>query len=294
MTNISSIALGLNETREGAALTASGVAHIAEGISEAWATPMRWSDGEGDSLIEGFFTLAEMYKQERRPDGSEFKGAVAAKHRAVATEFGVEGEFTSADKMQFKRAWQIASSIKLGSGVEFATVKVKRGDDMVDARIVRAPAELVLDLYKEDGSPTEAGKILEADMERAFELSGLDYTPESLVEATKNTMVKCNGGKLGNIKLPSITDTSNKLAAFAIQAGLMPEKVKRNRNKSGNDEGKQFTEALAFVSASLDLVLDPEGQESNFAPCDAIDEALHGLQGKLAAYFDMMSRDIEF
>ena len=126
-------------------------------------------------------------------------------------------------------------------------------------------------------------------MERAFELSGLDYTPESLVEATKGTMVKCNGGKLGNIKLPSITDTSNKLAAFAITAGLMTPKVNRNRNKDGNDEGKRFTESLAFVSASLDLVLDPEGQESNFAPCDTIDEALHGLQAKLAAYFAMMA-----
>ena len=32
MTNVSSIALGLGEVRDGAALTASGVAHTAEGI----------------------------------------------------------------------------------------------------------------------------------------------------------------------------------------------------------------------------------------------------------------------
>ena len=292
--NISFIALGVNEVREGAALTSSGVAHIAEGIIAAWGKSMRWSDGEGDNLLEGFFTLADMYKEVRRADGSEFKGAVAAKYRAIATEFGVDGEFSSGDKIQFKRAWQIASSIKLGSGAEFATVKVKRGDDLVDARIVRAPAELVLDLYKEDGTPTEAGKILEADMRRVLERTGEEATPEAIAEACKADMVPCNGGKLGNIKLPSITDTSNKLAAFAIQAGLMPEKAKRDRNKSGNDEGRQFSEALAFVSASLDLILDPESEESNFAPSTAIDESLHRLQAKLTAYFAAMQTDLEF
>jgi len=288
MTNVSSIALGLNEVRDGAALTASGVAHIAEGIIASWSAPMRWSYGEGDNLVEGFFSFESMYQEVRRPDGSTDSHALTAKYQAVATEHGVNGEFGSSDKVQFKRAWQLAAAERLGAGIVFANEKVTRNGKPATLRIVKAPAGAVLDLYKEDGSPTEAGKILEADMERAFELSGLDYTPESLVDATKNTMVKCNGGKLGNIKLPSITDTSNKLAAFAIQAGLMPEKAKRDRNKSGNDEGKQFTEALAFVISSLDLVLDPEGQESNFAPCDAIDESLHKLQEKISSYFAMM------
>lgn len=294
MRNISSIALGLGEVRDGAALTASGVVHIAEGIMSSWSKPMRWAYGEGDNMVEGFFSFESMYQEVRNPKGEADSRALTAKYEAVATEHGVPDGFTSADKVQFKRAWQIASAGMLGAGIEFDTVQVKRGDNLVDLRIVRAPAGLVLDLYKEDGTPTETGKILEADMRRVFKRTGEEASPEAIAEACKADMVACKGGKEGNIKLPSITETSNKLAAFAIKAGLMAEKGNRNRNKSGNDEGKQFTEALAFVSASLDLVLDPEGQESNFAPCDAIDEALHGLQGKLAAYFDMMSRDIEF
>lgn len=292
--NISSIALGVNEVRDGAALTSSGVAHIAEGIIAAWGKSMRWSDGEGDNLLEGFFTLADMYKEVRRADGSEFKGAVAAKYRAIATEFGVDGEFSSGDKIQFKRAWQIAAAERLGADVEFDTVQVERRGKEIDLRVIKAPAGLVLDLYKEDGTPTEAGKTLEADMRRVFARTGEQATPEAIAEACKADMVPCNGGKLGNIKLPSITDTSNRLAAFAIKAGLMPEKLNRNRNKTGNDEGRQFSESLAFVHKSLDLILDPESEESNFAPSPAIDESLHRLQAKLTAYFAAMQTDLEF
>lgn len=287
MTNVSSIALGLNEVRDGAALTASGVAHIAEGIIASWSAPMRWSYGEGDNLVEGFFSFESMYQEVRRPDGSADSRALTAKYQAVATEHGVNGEFGSSDKVQFKRAWQLAAAERLGAGIVFANEKVTRNGKPATLRIVKAPAGAVLDLYKEDGSPTEAGKVLEADMERAFELANKEVEPEALVAAVKNTMVKCNGGKLGNIKLPSVSDTSNKLAAFAVKAGLMAEKKGRNRDGQP-DEGKRFTDALAFVSTSLDLVLDPEGQESNFAPCDAIDESLHKLQEKISSYFAMM------
>lgn len=287
MTNISSIALGLGEVRDGAALTASGVAHIAEGIIASWSAPMRWSYGEGDNLVEGFFSFESMYQEVRNPKGEADSRALTAKYEAVATEHGVPDGFTSGDKVQFKRAWQIASAERLGAGIEFDTVQVTRGGKPAKLRVVKAPAGLVLDLYKEDGTPTEAGKILEADMQRVFKRTGEEATPEAIAAACKADMVTCNGGKLGNIKLPSVTDTSNKLAAFAIKAGLMAEKKNRNRD-GAPDEGKRFTEALGFVISSLDLVLDPEGQESNFAPCDAIDESLHKLSQRIAEYFTMM------
>ena len=295
--NISPIALGVNEVRAGAALISSGVAHIAEGIIAAWDKSMRWSDGEGDNRLEGFFTLAYMYREARRADGSEFKGAVAAKYRAIATEFGVDGELTSADKVQFKRAWQIAAAERLGAGVRFNTIQVVKGsgkDKIVTTqRSFRAPAGVVLDLYNDDGTPTKVGKDIEQRAMQSFDERGETPSPEELVSAAKAFMVQCNGGKLGEIKLPSITDTSNRLAAFAIKAGLMKEGPSRNRNKTGNDEGRQFSESLAFIHKSLDLILDPESEESNFAPSPAVDESLHRLQAKLTAYFDMMSRDIE-
>lgn len=283
--NIASpIALGIGETREGAALVASGVVRIAEGVKQAWLVPLRWSYGEGDNLVEGFFSLSEMFIPVRKADGSEDKRALTAKYEAVAAEYSMVGEFTNADKVQFRRGWQIGAAAMTGLGLEFVNVDVERGGKRATVRVVKAPAGVVLDLYNEDGTATKDGKLLEADMQRAFELAGKEVTPEALVEACKSTLVPCKGGKLGGIKLPSVTDTSNKLAAFAVEAGFMPAPDKRNRNGDNDNEGKRFTEAVAFVTSCLETLRTSD--ESAFAPCDAIDESLHKLQGELVAYFD--------
>lgn len=296
--NISSIALGVNEVREGEAITSSGVVHMAEGIVEAWDKPMRWAYGEGDSEVHGFFTLADMYKEVRNAKGEADSRALTAKYDAVATEHGVVDGFTSGDKIQFKRAWQIASAGMLGAGIRFNTIQVVKGSGknkvVTTQRSFRAPAGAVLELYNADGTPTKAGKDIEQRAMQSFDERGETPSPEELVAAAKAFMVQCNGGKLGEIKLPSVTTTSTKLAAFAVNAGLMKEGPSRNRNKDGNDEGRQFSESLAFVHKSLDLILDPESEESNFAPSPAIDESLHRLQGKLALYFTAMQAGLKF
>ena len=71
ISNVHMIALGINEVRAGNAIVEGGIAHIAEGICEAWFTPLRWSYGSGDNEVSGCVNLGEMFVPRRKKFNEE-------------------------------------------------------------------------------------------------------------------------------------------------------------------------------------------------------------------------------
>lgn len=281
ITNESLIAIGLAEVREGTGLIASGVVHMAEGIVASWRTPMRWAYGKDDNEVTGVSCLADMFKPWRHPDGSEDREYLKAMYRAVAENFLTDGEFPAAHKVQFKRAWQIAAAVFAGAPVKFVDAKVKRktGDDAL-IRAVQVPAFVAVELYKEDGSRTEAGKVFEADAERILDRLGEEVTPEAVVAAANETPIKCVGGSVAGVKVPSVTDISERLSAYAIDAGYMPPKTKR---ASRADKGAKFLESVDFVISQL-KPSDEDG-EALIALANEGERKLQELGSLIAAYF---------
>jgi hypothetical protein len=98
----------------------------------------------------------------------------------------------------------------------------------------------------------------------------------------EETPIECVGGKIDGLAVPSVTVISDRLAAYAIDAGMMPSKG--SRNKSANAD--KFRASVAFLSKCLDEVLLPDG-ESEFAGSDELDKELRGLAERIAAYFAM-------
>ena len=283
-TNVSLIALGLAEVREGTEITAGGVVRMAEGIVQSWRSPMRWSYGSGDNEVADISTIAEMFKPRRNEDGSTDSKFLPAMYRAVAYSFLVgEDEFTNSDKMQFKRAWQIAAAKMAGVPVEFVDADVLRNGKRAKVRAVEVPAAVAFDLYDTDGStPTAAGKVLEADVKRSLKRSKKKADEAAVRSMAEETPIECVGGKIDGLAVPSVSSISERLAAYAIDAGMMPSKG--SRNKSANAD--KFRASVAFLSKCLDEVLLPDG-ESEFAGSDELDKELRGLAERIAAYFAM-------
>ena len=282
--NVSLIALGLAEVREGTEITAGGVVRMAEGIVQSWRSPMRWSYGSGDNEVSGLSTIAEMFKPRRNEDGSTDSKFIPAMYRAVAYSFLVgEDEFTNSDKMQFKRAWQIAAAKMAGVPVEFVDADVLRNGKRAKVRAVEVPASVAFDLYDTDGStPTAAGKVLEADVKRSLKRSKRKADEAAVRSMAEETPIECVGGKIDGLSVPSVSAISERLAAHAVTAGLMPSKGSRNSSASAD----KFRASLAFVSKCLDEVLIPEG-EAGFAGSDGLDDEIRKLADKIAAYFAM-------
>jgi hypothetical protein len=280
--NVSLIALGLAEVREGTEITAGGVVRMAEGIVQSWRSPIRWSYGSGDNEVSGISTISEMFKPRRNEDGSVDSKFLPAMYRAVAYSFLVgEDEFTNSDKMQFKRAWQIAAAKMAGVPVEFVDADVLRNGKRAKVRAVEVPASYAFDLYDTDGTtPTAAGKVLEADVKRSLKRSKKKADEAAVRSMAEETPIECVGGKIDGLSVPSVSAISDKLAAYAVTAGLMPSKGNRNKSASAD----KFRASLAFVSKCLDEVLSDDG-ESGFAPSDDIETEMRGLAEKLAAYF---------
>jgi hypothetical protein len=281
-TNVSLIALGLAEVREGTEITAGGVVRMAEGIVQSWRSPMRWSYGSGDNEVSGISTIAEMFKPRRNEDGSTDSKFLPAMYRAVAYSFLVgEDEFTNSDKMQFKRAWQIAAAKMAGVPVEFVDADVLRNGKRAKVRAVEVPASVAFDLYDNDGTtPTAAGKVLEADVKRSLKRSKKKADEAAVRSMAEETPIECVGGKIDGLAVPSVSSISERLAAYAVDAGMMPSKG--SRNKSANAD--KFRASVAFLSKCLDEVLLPDG-ESEFAGSDELDKELRGLAERIAAYF---------
>ena len=282
--NVSLIALGLAEVREGTEITAGGVVRMAEGIVQSWRSPMRWSYGSGDNEVSGLSTIAEMFKPRRNEDGSTDSKFVPAMYRAVAYSFLVgEDEFTNSDKMQFKRAWQIAAAKMSGVAVEFVDADVLRNGKRAKVRAVEVPASVAFDLYDTDGTtPTAAGKVLEADVKRSLKRSKRKADEAAVRSMAEETPIECVGGKIDGLSVPSVSAISERLAAHAVVAGLMPSKGSRNSSASAD----KFRASLEYVTKCLDEVLIPEG-EAGFAGSDGLDDDLRKLSDKIAAYFEM-------
>lgn len=277
--SVSLIALGLSEVREGSDIISSGVVHMAEGIFDAWRSPLRWTYGKGDAETSGLSCLAEMFKPRRHPDGSEDSKFLPAMYRAVAENFLTDGEFSNAEKVQFKRAWQIAAAKASGVPVEFVDADVVRKGKRAKVRAVEVPASVALDLYKEDGTPTEAGKVLEADVKRSLKRSKKKADADAIVEAAKETPIECIGGKIDGVPVPAVTAIADRLAAYAVTAGLMPPKGSR----ASRVPGQKFAESVDFATKCLKMI--SETDESEFAPTEELDGKLKELSALLLAYF---------
>ena len=282
--NVSLIALGLAEVREGTEITAGGVVRMAEGIVQSWRSPIRWAYGSGDNEVSDISTISEMFKPRRNEDGSTDSKFLPAMYRAVAYSFLVgEDEFTNSDKMQFKRAWQIAAAKMAGVPVEFVDADVLRNGKRAKVRAVEVPASVAFELYDTDGTtPTAAGKVLEADVKRSLKRSKKKADEAAVRSMAEETPIECVGGKIDGLSVPSVSVISDKLAAYAVTAGLMPSKGNRNKSASAD----KFRASLAFVTKCLDEVLG-DSDEAGFAPSDDIETEMRGLAEKIAAYFAM-------
>ena len=280
--NVSLIALGLAEVREGTEITAGGVVRMAEGIVQSWRSPIRWSYGSGDNEVASVSTIGDMFTPRRNEDGSTDSKFIPAMYRAVAYNF-LQGEddFTNSDKMQFKRAWQIAAAKMAGVPVEFVDADILRNGKRAKVRAVEVPASIAFDLYDNDGTtPTAAGKVLEADVKRSLKRAKKNANDDAVRSMAEETPIECVGGKIDGLAVPSVSAISERLATHAIAAGYMPSKG--NRNKSANAD--KFSASLAFVSKCLDEVLS-DNDEAGFAPSSDIETEMRGLAEKLAAYF---------
>lgn len=279
--NVSLIALGLAEVREGTEITAGGVVRMAEGIVQSWRSPIRWSYGSGDNEVFGLSTIGDMFKPVRN-EKSEVDGKfLPAMYRAVAYSFLVgEDEFTNGDKVQFKRAWQIAAAKFSGVPVEFVDADIIRGGKRAKVRAVEVPASVAFGLYDDNGAPTAAGKVIEADVKRSLKRSKKKADDATIKTMVEETPIECIGGKFDGVAVPSVSSISDILAAYAIDAGMMPSKG--TKNKSANVD--KFRDSLAYVTKCIDEVLIDSG-EAGFAPSADIETEMRGLAERIAAYF---------
>jgi hypothetical protein len=280
ISNVSLIALGINEVRAGSAIVEGGIAHIAEGICEAWFTPLRWSYGSGDSEMSGCVNLGDMFKGRRHPNGEADSRFLPAMYRAVAESFGVDGELTSADKMAFQRGFSIAAARNAGAPVKFVDETVERKGRAVKVRAVEVPASYAFKLTGDDGGLTDVAKKTITHIKSNLELEGKAIPGDAeLLKRAGDLKVKCVGGKHPVFgKRPSSTDIANTLRDVAAEAGLVPAPKSRN----GSAKSAKFLEALAYVDKCLATL---ESDEPEIALAAEGEKQLRAVAEKIAAYF---------
>lgn len=281
ISNVSLIAAGINEVREGNDIVQGGVARIAEGISEYWFTPLRWSYGKDDSEVSGVTNLGDMFKGRRNEKGEADSKFLPAMYRAVAANFDVDGEMTSADKVAFRRAFAIAAARNVGVPVKFTDAKVTRKGRNATVRAVQLPAGEVFAFEKADGSLTEVGADAVSRIKSNLELEGKAIPADDVLLArAKALKVDCVGGKHPVFgKIPSATEIAADMESKAIEGGVMPPKANRDR---GGDKGAKLGEALEYVAKCLDSL---SGDEAEFAPSDALETQMRAVAERIAAYF---------
>jgi hypothetical protein len=282
MTNVSKISLGLDMFRDGSAQAQSGIATMVGGISDNRFYSMRWSYGSGDNEVSGVCMLGDMFKGRVHDDGSADGKFLAAMYRAVADNFGIEGGMSSADKMAFQRAFTIASAAWSDVPVEVVTATVQRKGKPVKVQAVEVPASVAFDLVDDKGAPNELGQGLIERVRGNLELQGLPVPDDAkLLKQAQAIKVRCVGGNNPIFgKVPSASDIAAKLSPVAVSNGFM--QPKGNRSKAAN--ASKFGESLDFVTKCLDEVLT-DTDESSFAPSTAVEDKLHKLAEKIAAYF---------
>ncbi len=280
VSNVSLIALGINEVRAGNAIVEGGIAHIAEGICEAWFTPLRWSYGSGDNEVSGCVNLGDMFKGRHHPDGSIDSKFLPAMYRAVAEAFGVDGEMASADKMAFQRGFSIAAARHAGAPVKFVDETVERKGRAVKVRAVEVPASYAFKLTGDDGKLSEVAKDAVARIKSNLELEGKAVPDDAeLLKRAGDLKVKCVGGKHPVFgKRPSSTEIAGTLRAIASREGVMPEPKARN----GSAKSAKFLDALAYVQKCLDSLAT---DEPDIALANEGEKLLRDVAERIAAYF---------
>lgn len=282
MTNVSLIASGIEQHRDGTAQAQAGIANISQGIMDNWFYSMRWSYGSGDNEVSGVSNLGDMFKHKSNGnDGADSK-YLPAMYRAVADNFGIEGAMSSADKMAFQRAFTIAAARFAEVPVEIVQANVKRKGKTVKIAAVQVPASVAYDLADDNGAPNDLGRELMERVKSNLELQSAVVPDDAkLFEQAQALKVNCVGGQHPVFgKVPSATDIANRLHPSAVGAGVM--QAKGNRSKPVNAD--KFGESLDFVTKCLDEVLG-DNDESSFAPSTAVEDKLRALAEKIAAYF---------
>ena len=283
MTNTSKIALGLDMFRDGSAMAQSGIATMSDGITSNWNYAMRWSYGSGDNEVSSVCYLGDMFKARRHDDGSADGKFLPAMYRAVADNFGIEGGMSSADKMAFQRAFTVSAAARSDVPVEIVTATVQRKGKAVKVQAVEVPASVAFDLVDDKGAPNELARGLVERVRGNLELQGLPVPDDAkLLEQAKSLKVKCVGGSHPVFgKVPSASDIASKLAPAAVAGGFM--QAKSSRTKAANAD--KFVESLDYVTKCVDEVLLNETDEAAFPSSTAIEDKLHKLAEKIAAYF---------
>lgn len=251
VSNVSLIALGLSEVRDGSAIVEGGIAHIAEGIFESWGSLLRWSYGRDDNEVSGVCRLGDMYVERRNEKGEKDTRFLPAMFAAVADNFGIEGGFTTADKVAFNRAFAIAAAKVAGQPITFADVETTRKGAPVKVRAVQAPASVAFDLLDADNKLTEVGEqVVSALQTSAKIVERKDLSVSEALERADGMLIDCVGGTnklLG--KVPSATDMAKRLRPAAVDAGyMMPVKSR----SGGGDKGQAFIGSVDFVAKCLD------------------------------------------
>lgn len=278
MSNLSLIAVGLAEVREGSEIVSSGVVRMAEGIVASWSAPIRWSYGKGDNEVTGISCLAEMFTDRRHADGSVDGKFLPAMYRAIADCFlPDDDDFPTAYKMQFKRAWSIASASKLGVEVQFVDADVIRKGKRAKVRAVEVPAAVAFDLYDESGVPTAAGKVIEGDVRRMLKRQRKKADDATVRKLADETPIECVGGKIDGVPVPSVTVIADRLAAYSVAAGIASK-----GSRSTRVPADKFVDSVDVVIKALSVLT--EKTESDFAPSDALDAKLRELNCLINAY----------
>ena len=96
----------------------------------------------------------------------------------------------------------------------------------------------------------------------------------------QSTPIECIGGKIDKVAVPSVSVISDRLAAYAIDAGLMPPKASR----ASRVPAAKFAESVEFVTKCLNELLTKD--ESEFAPSDEINAKLRALSNAVQQYFN--------
>lgn len=283
MTNVSLIALGINETREGAAITEGGIVHIAEGILDNWFTPLRWTYGSGDKEESGCCNLGDMFKGRHNEKGESDTRFLPAMYIALGAAFGIDGEMTPADKMAFKRGFAIAAARHAGQPITFVDAKANRKGKDIKVRAVQVPASVAFKVTEESGEVTAMGKELVERIKSNLQLEGKAIPDDAtLVQRAKELPVNCIGGKHPVFgKVPSSTNISDTLRTIATDAGVML--AGKPRNGRATDSGAKFGESLDYVSKCLDMLIYSD--ESEFAPSEALECKMREVSERIAAYF---------
>jgi hypothetical protein len=281
--NVSLIARGIYEVRDGTAIAEGGLAMMAEGIVDAWRSPMRWAYGNGDNEVSGVSCIAEMFVPHTGPNGKDDSSAFKrAMYVSVAENYGIDGGFAHADTKAFKHAHMIAGAVFAGAPVEFVDTKVKRKGKDVKVRAVQVPASVAFKLTGEDGKLTEVGQRA-VDSVKGMLRFNRQAVPDDaeLLERASAMLVDCAGGKdevFG--KVPASTTIAEILRPLAVKAGYMDEAKPRN----SSPRVAKFGESLEYVAKCLDLLASDSG-ESEFAPCNALETKMREVAERIAAYF---------